>query len=143
VSLEIKDKVAKALFRRHLIDRVEVDRTNLGLSTLSDTNRHVYDRHRHELTEASVETSWAADGRNRAYWYALAGEVLRTLKGAPLSELPTRLSCEQCGGTGRVYVPTEAGLEPRAAKAQGKLALETCNTCGGSGVAPSSLGGKE
>ena len=128
-----KDSLAFALFRRARIDQVEKRRMDNG--TTSNKSQY-YDPDRDELTERQIKTSWAADGRMRAYWYSLAAEAMRMIKGEELTPLPSPLSCLQCRGTGRLYVTTEEGLEPRVAKAQGKLELQTCNACNGTGTPP-------
>lgn len=129
----MKDSLAFALFRRARIDQVEKRRMDNG--TTSNKSQY-YDPDRDELTERQIKTSWAADGRMRAYWYLLAAEAMRTIKGEELTPLPSSLSCLQCRGTGMLYVLTEEGLEPRVAKAQDKLELQVCNACNGAGTPP-------
>ena len=122
-----KDQLAFTLFRRAQIDQVEMRR--MGNRTT------FYDPDREKLTEQGIKTSWYADSKTRAYWYALAAEAIRFADNEELTHLPQSLTCLQCRGTGRLFVVTEEGLEPRTAKAQGKLELQACNACGGTGDA--------
>jgi len=126
-----KDELAFALFRRALIDSVGKRRMDLNITGKQSP---VYDSYRDELNEQGIKTSWSADGKTRAYWYSLAAEALRQLNGDPLTALPKPLTCWQCNGTGRLFVVTEEGLHPRAAKAQGKLERQECNACNGTGA---------
>ncbi len=127
-----KDLLAFTLFRRAQIDQVEMRR--MGNRTTSRKSQF-YDPYRDELTEQGIKTSWDADSKTRAYWYALAAEAIRLADNEKLTHLPQSLTCLQCRGTGRLFVVTEEGLEPRTAKAQGKLELQACNACGGTGDA--------
>lgn len=127
-----KDELAFTLFRRAQIDSVEKRRMDLAIT---GRNSPGYDPYRDELDERGIKTSWSADGKTRAYWYALASEALRLLNGDPLTALPPPLTCAQCNGTGFLYVVTEEGLHPRVAKAQGKIERRSCNACGGTGEA--------
>jgi len=127
-----KDELAFALFRRAQIDSVEKRRMDMSISGRKSPG---YDPYRDELDEQGIRTSWAADGRTRAYWYSLASEALRQLNGDSLTALPPSLTCGQCSGTGFLYVVTEKGLHPRVAKAQGKIERQSCNACGGTGEA--------
>ncbi len=67
----LKDRIARALFRRHLIDAIETGRIEA----------RSYQR------ESQIETSWSADGKTRAYWYALADEAIKVMDGEPLTPL--------------------------------------------------------
>lgn len=86
-----KDQLAFTLFRRAQIDQVEMRR--MGNRTT------FYDPYRDELTEQGIKTSWHADSRTRAYWYALAAEAIRFADNEELTHLPQSLTCLQCSGT--------------------------------------------
>jgi hypothetical protein len=137
-DFELKDRLAFALFRRNQIDELNRARMSLGLSQPGDgRGSGVYDPYRHEIRERNILTSWAADGSTRAMWYELAAEAIRVMEGAGLTELPSRLSCETCNGSGK-RMWTSAEL--RAAEQSGEIqkgeqvGLRTCETCGGTGL---------
>jgi hypothetical protein len=83
-----KDTLAFALFRRAQIDQTEKRRIDLGITSRRSQS---YIRCEDELTEQQIRTSWSADGKTRAYWYLLAAEVLRVMKGEELTVLPSSL----------------------------------------------------
>jgi len=137
-DFKLKDHLAFALFRRNQIDEHNRTRMSLGLNQPGDgRDSGVYDPYRHEIGEHNILTSWAADGSTRAYWYGLANEAIRALERRPLTELPPRLSCTTCNGSGKRFWTS---AEIRAAEESGeiqkgeKVGLRTCEACDGTGL---------
>src|SRR5262249_28343472 len=68
----LKEDLARALHRRHLIGAIATGRIEARF----------YQR------ESDLDTTWKADGRTRAYWYQLADEAISVMLRDELTALP-------------------------------------------------------
>lgn len=121
-------ELAKALFRRHEIDRIEMLRMSTAVEETGDKCGKIdrlYDPYRHEITEKQIEDEWDASPKMRAYWYQIASEAAALIgpMARPPTALPVRIKCAKCHGKG-CYL----GKETRT-KDPNKIAMTRC-LCG-------------